>query len=217
MILSMQLNYFDQCLNNRCSEAELIELARLGDLDAFNDLALQYQDLLFRVAYRIMADEDSAQDAVQDGLISAFQHIQSFRDGSLKGWLIRIVVNKCGDQLRAARYRRAISLDAPLSASPEEDSDLYMEVKDTGMLVEDCVERYQFDRALQQCLNTLPLKSRSILILADIEELEYEEIASMLHIPMGTVKSRLARARLKLRGLLLSQDGLLPEKYRQLT
>lgn len=213
MIFSMQLTNFhpELCLN---SEDRLIDDAKAGDLDAFNCLVLKYQDLLYRVAFRIFADEDKASDAVQEAFISAFQHIHSFRDGSLKGWLIRIVVNKCGDQIRAARSRRAISLDIPISRDLEDDGDLYFEVKDPGLSVECRVENHELDHAIQTAIDTLPLKFRSIIILADIEELNYEEISSILGIPAGTVKSRLARARLMLRGILLRQSTMLPEKYR---
>lgn len=213
MILSMPLTPCHQELYIGCSENSLIEAAKAGDLEAFNSLVLKYQDLLFRIAYRIFADEENANDAVQEAFISAFQHIHSFRDGSLKGWLIRIVVNKCGDQLRSSRYRRAISLDAPISSDLEEDRDLYFEVKDPGLSVEAHVETYELDQAIQAALNALPLNFRSIIILADIEEFNYEDISNILGIPVGTVKSRLARARLTLRGLLLRQDALVPEKY----
>ena len=213
MIYTMQLTQFNSDPYCASSEGALIDAAKRGDLDAFNCIVLKYQDLLYRVAYRIFADEARAGDAVQDALISAFQHIQSFRDGSLKGWLIRIVVNKCGDHIRSARCRKAISLDAPLFSDSKNESDLYIEVKDTNLPVEARVENYELDNAIQAALNTIPLKFRAILILADIEEMNYEEIAKVLNIPVGTVKSRLARARPKLRSLLLEQQGLLPEKY----
>lgn len=213
MILSMQFTYPTRELCARDNECDLIQAARGGDLDAFNAIALKYQDLLFRVAYRIFGDEAPAQDAVQEGLISAFRHMDSFRDGSLKGWLIRIVVNKAGDQLRSARCRRAISLDAPIYNDGEDGEDHYFEVADAGVSVEDRVETYQLDEAIQACLNALPLRFRTVIILADVEEMDYEDIAKILSIPIGTVKSRLARARLKLRGLLLRQENWLREKY----
>lgn len=213
MIYTMQLTNFNSDLLCASNGSDLIESAKQGDLDAFNCIVWKYQDLLYRVAYRIFADEDRASDAVQDALISAFQHIQSFRDGSLKGWLIRIVVNKCGDHIRAARCRKAISLDAPLFNGDDSDNDLYYKVKDESLPVESRVETYELDEAIQTALQAIPLKVRAILILADIEEMNYEEIAKALNIPIGTVKSRLARARPKLRSLLLQQKGFLPEKY----
>lgn len=213
MILSMQLTHPTQELCVRDSECDWIRAARGGDLEAFNEIVLKYQDLLFRVAYRIFGDEASAQDAVQEAFIAAFRHMDTFRDGSLKGWLIRIVVNKSGDQLRSARCRRAISLDAPISSHGEDSEDLYFEVADSGISIEDHVETDQLDEVIQTCLNELPLRFRAVIILADVEQVDYEDIAKILSIPVGTVKSRLARARLKLRGLLLRREGSLPGKY----
>lgn len=213
MITSMQFTHFQNelCLND--CENEWIDAAKAGDLDAFNEIVLKYQDMLFRIAYNIFGDADEASDALQDAFISAFQHIHSFRNGSLKGWLIRIVVNKCGDQLRSARFRKNISIDTPVSGDWDNHSDPWFEVQDTSLPVESRLEAAELEQVLQSSLSELPMHSRSIVVLADIEELDYSEISRILDIPVGTVKSRLARARVKLRSSLLKNVGALPEKY----
>ena len=205
MIFSMQLDHNKTPIHIHCPEGELIEAAKEGDLEAFNAIVLKYQDLLFRVAYRILADQDAANDAVQDGLLAAFHQIQSVRGDSMKAWLIRIVVNKCKDQLRAIQRRRTYSLDRYFQEDLRNHRDPIVELPDKRPSVEQCVETGELERVIQGALDLLPVQLRAILILADIEAFSYEEISAIERIPMGTVKSRIVRARLQLRGILLRQ------------
>src|SRR5215216_427901 len=213
MTFAMQQPPFDLESCTRWKESELIEAAKAGDLEAFNRIVLMYQDLLFRIAYRIVADEDQANDAVQEAFLSAFQQIQSVCGSSMKSWLIRIAVNKCRDQLRLIYRRRAISLDRFFTPDVETSRDSVLEVPDTSPSVENCVEATELEYSIQNALSRLPVHFRSILILADIEGMSYEEISIIERIPIVTVKSRLARARLNVRGILLLQNGGLLEAY----
>lgn len=190
-------------------EQRLIAQAQRGDLHAFNQLVLAYQSTLYNVAYRILGDADAAADAVQDAFVSAYKAIARFRGGSFKAWLLRIVTNACYDQLRVKQRRPTDSLDDML-VEPEHDTTL----RDNSESPEDFVLRQELGLAIQRGLATLPPDQRITLVLSDIEGLSYDEIAEATHVSLGTVKSRLSRARSKLRDYLLHNGELLPAAYR---
>lgn len=193
-------------------EMALISQAQRGDLEAFNRLILAHQDCLFNVALRILGDEDLAADATQEAFLHAFQKLASFRSGSFRGWLIRIVTNACYDELRRQKRRPQTPLE-PLTAEGDEvESPSWMEDKKASP--EDSLEQKELEHAIEHCLQALPLPFRLIVVLADIEGLDYKEIAASLRIPLGTVKSRLARARLHLRNCLQQFQELLPSAFR---
>ncbi len=195
-------------------EALLIQEAARGDLDSFNRLVLNYQDLLFNQAYRMMGDSESAEDAVQDAFISAYQHLQYFRGGSFKAWLLRIVTNACYDDLRRRKRRPS----QPLEPLDEDDEEIESPpwLADPGESPEERLERSQLNLAIQNCLNDLPPEFRSIVILVDIQGLDYLEAARSMNKPVGTIKSRLARARLRMRDCLQGFWELLPATFRLL-
>jgi RNA polymerase sigma factor (sigma-70 family) len=181
-------------------ESLLVHSAQSGDLDAFNAIVLKYQGALYNLAVRILEQEQAASDALQEALISAFQHLQDFHGGSLKAWLMRIVVNKCYDQVRRRRSIAAISMNETLNDESENENELfYQRLQHPPASVEEQVESRQFRESIQQCLSRLPVDFRTIVMLVDVEEMSYTEVAAVLHIPIGTVKSRLARARYDLR------------------
>ncbi|MEJ5239951.1 MAG: sigma-70 family RNA polymerase sigma factor [Anaerolineales bacterium] len=193
-------------------EITLLSQAQRGDLDAFNRLVLAYQDQLFNIAFRILGDEDLAADATQEAFLHAFQKITTFRSGSLRGWLIRIVTNLCYDELRRQKRRPQTALE-PLTAEGDEvESPSWM--SDSRPSPEASLEQKELEHALEHCLQALPLPFRAIVVLADIEGLDYSEIAVALRIPLGTVKSRLARARMRLRECLQQFQELLPSIFR---
>ncbi len=190
-------------------EQRLIAQAQRGDLHAFNQLVLAYQSTLYNVAYRILGDADAAADATQDAFVSAYKAIARFRGGSFKAWLLRIVTNACYDQLRVRQRRPTDSLDDML-VEPEHDANL----RDDSESPEEFVLRQELGAAIQRGLSTLPPDQRITLVLSDIEGLSYDEIAEVTHVSLGTVKSRLSRARSKLRDYLLHNGELLPAAYR---
>lgn len=190
-------------------EQALVAAARRGDAQAFNKLILAYQSLVYNVAYRMLHDEDAAADAAQETFISAYHALASFRGGSFKAWLLRIVVNACYDQLRLAKRRPTSSLDDML-VDPDH-SDVLAEDAETP---EEYALRQDLSRAIQIGLDTLPADQRAIVVLSDVQELSYEEIAQATGISLGTVKSRLSRGRARLRDYLRHQRELLPRCYR---
>lgn len=190
-------------------EASLIAAARQGRVDAFNDLVLAYQHQVYNLAYRILGDPASAADATQEAFISAYHHITGFRGGSFKSYLLRIVSNVCYDELRRRQRRPATSLE---DWDVEEEANPTLVNGSEGP--EEHAERREVARVIQACIETLPADQRITLVLSDVEGLSYEEIAETTGVALGTVKSRLARARGKLRDCLRAHGELLPAEYR---
>lgn len=194
------------------NEQALITDAQNGSLDAFNTLVLHYQDGVFNTALRILGDDDQAADATQDAFISAFKSISSFRGGSFKAWLMRTVTNVCYDELRRRKRRPTTPLEPDTGDGEEMDSPRWL--ADPGMTPDQEAEADEVEHAIQHCLDNLPLEFKMVVVMADIQGMDYIEVAASVHVPLGTVKSRLARARLRLRECLQGFSELLPASYR---
>ena len=193
-------------------DTALIQSAQHGDLNAFNALVLTHQDMLFNTALRILGDSESAADATQEAFLSAFKGINSYRGGSFKAWLLRTVTNACYDELRRRKRRPTTSLEPETADGDEMDSPRWL--ADPTLSPEQKMEAGELEHAIQHCLNALPADFRSVVVLADIEGLDYSEVASATRVPLGTIKSRLARARLRLRECLQDFWELLPAAFR---
>jgi RNA polymerase sigma-70 factor (ECF subfamily) len=193
-------------------EIALIQAAKAGDIDSFNRLVLAYQDMVYSHAYRMIGEQDSADDATQNTFISAYNHLKSFRGGSFKAWLLRIVTNACYDELRRRKRRPTVPLE-PLDDSGEEvESASWME--DPADPPETRVERKELQKAIQHCLDNLPVDFRLAVVMVDVQGMDYTEAADTMGKPIGTIKSRLARARLRLRDCLNTFAELLPSGFR---
>ncbi len=193
------------------AEQQLIRNAAAGDLEAFNQLVRAYQNLAYSVAFRTLQDDEAADDAVQESLIKAFRSLGTFQGGSFKSWIIRIVVNTCYDQLRSRRRRRIDSLD-----DFTEDGDFAPQLEDPAERPDTFVQRMELGSLIEQGIQGLPPDQRLALTLCDVHGYAYEEISEMTGMPMGTVKSRINRARVKLRDFLLQYPELLPSAFRPL-
>ena len=191
------------------NESQTIQAAQKGDLAAFNRLVMAYQGLAYNVAYRLMGNADAAADAAQEAFIKAFKSLERYRGGSFKSWLLRIVSNTCYDHLRYNKRRPSQSLE-----DDDFDSDYAPHLIDHAERPEDGLLRQELGDMLQQAIVQLPPDQRLVLILSDVEGFSYQEIAQTTELALGTVKSRLNRARRKLRDVLLKQE-LLPQQYRQ--
>ncbi len=194
------------------NEPALIQDAQSGDLDAFNTLVLHYQDMVFNVALRILGDDELAADAAQEAFISAFRSINSFRGGSFKAWLMRTVTNACYDELRRQKRRPTTPLEPDTNDGEEMDSPRWL--ADPNMSPEQEAEADELEHAIQHCLGNLPTDFRVVVVMADIQGLDYSEVAAVVRVPLGTIKSRLARARLRLRECLQGFEELLPASFR---
>ena len=193
-------------------ESILIEKAVDGDLDAFNQLVLTYQELAYNVAYRIMADEATAADATQDAVISMYRKLDSYRGGSFKAWFLRIVTNACYDELRKQKRRPTVSLEPETDESEPIESPEWIADKSLGL--EETIMNAQLEKAIQDCLNKLNQKHRVVMVMVDVSGEDYETVAEVIQSPVGTVKSRLSRARLKMQECLKLTGELLPDQFR---
>lgn len=199
------------------NEIDFISKAQQGDVHSFNSLVLHYQDMAFSVAYRIMQEQHSASDATQDAFISAFQKLHQFNGQNFKAWLMRIVTNTCYDELRRRKRRPTSSLDGlveeagdSLPFSSEDDMHLMASIEGP----ESVVQRTELQSAVEECIRGLNETYRLIVVLADVEDYSYEEVSQLADISLGTVKSRLSRARARLRDCLRQKEELLPGQYR---
>lgn len=175
-------------------EAGLLARCLRGDLDAFDELVRAQQSRVYNIALRLLGDPEAAQDCAQDTFVRAFNSIKSFRgESALSTWLYRIVTNICLDELR--RRKPAESL------SPDDDDELdpMERLADTRPNPEQSLLRAERRRAVRRAIRGLPEHHRVVLVLYDLQGCSYEEIAETLRLSLGTVKSRLNRARLALK------------------
>lgn len=181
-------------------EDALIHSAMQGDLEAFNRLVLAYQDRIYNQAYRLLGDPLAADDAVQEAFISAFQALPGFRGGSFRGWLSRIVTNECLDELRRRKSHPRTSFALYDVWGEEIESPPWC--ADPGETPEECLLRHELTELLEARLERLSPEQRITIVLVDVLRMNYAEAAEAMRCPLGTVKSRLARARSQMRCFL---------------
>jgi RNA polymerase sigma-70 factor (ECF subfamily) len=179
----------------------LLERAREGDLDAFNDLVVVYQDLLFALVVRMVPDRDQASDCVQEAFFSAYRNMSSFRGGIVRSWLSRIAINAAMDTQRLRKRR-------PVDPYPELEDDSWQPPADASADPVTTALETERHRALNRALAEVTDDQRAAIVLYDIEGYDYAEIAQMTGVSLGTVKSRIHRGRIALRGLLADQMEL---------
>ena len=175
-------------------EAALVRRALERDLDAFNELVDIHQRSVFNLCLRMLGNSTAAEDAAQDAFLSAFRGLHTFRGSTFRPWLMRIAANACTDELRRRGRRPAISLDAPLAGTDE-----HIDVPDPVAGPETLTLRSEQAAVVQQALLKIPADQRLAVVMCDIQGYAYEEIATAMDCSVGTVKSRIARGREKLR------------------
>lgn len=201
-------------------ETALVREAQRGGqigLDAFNTLVMAHQSQVYNVAYRILGDEAAAADATQEAFISAFKSLPYFRGGSFKSFLLRTVTNACYDALRYAKRRPTTSLDEATGPVGDDPDSLSMaeRLPANEENPADTIERFDLREHIARAALQLPIDQRIVFVLSDVQGLSYDEIVDVTKASLGTVKSRLSRARAKLRDMLLAQPELLPEELRR--
>jgi RNA polymerase sigma-70 factor (ECF subfamily) len=179
-------------------DAPLCDLHQVG----FTDVVLIHQTLIYNICFRILKNRQAADDATQETFISAWQHLDAWK-GPARPWLVRIAVNKSYDELRRNARRKLCSLDTGPAGTP-------VDVVDNRPGPEHVVMDRSLWDSIEIALDQLPADQRIVVILSDVEGLEYREIASATRVSLGTVKSRLSRARSNLRRMLL---GVPPRAY----
>jgi RNA polymerase sigma-70 factor (ECF subfamily) len=183
-----------------------------GDLDSFNQIVIEFQNLVYNQAYRILGEPGTAEDAAQEAFISAYKKLHTYRGGSFKSWLLRIVSNACYDEFRRRKRQPVSPLFPDNKQGDEVDSASWLE--DPGEKPEDSLLRNELSEAIQHCLDRLEIEFRTIVILVDLQGMDYASAAEVIDRPLGTVKSRLARARRNLQDCLQGFRELLPVEFR---
>ncbi len=194
------------------NEITLIEEAKQGSLDAFNSLVQVYQTKVFNLAYRILGDESAAEDIAQITFLIAFQKLSSYRGGSFIAWILRIATNQCYDKIRTIKRHPTTPLETQNDDEEIVESSLWM--KDPSPGPEESFDLAELENAIQHCINALPVEYRAVTILVDVQGMDYDTAADITKTPLGTIKSRLARARLRLRKCLMRVWELLPTSIR---
>lgn len=188
----------------------IVQAARQGEEWAFNALIEQYRTAAERLAQQILRTEEAAADAVQEALIKAYRAMPRFQDGNFRSWLLRIVTNTCYDYLRRQKRRLAVSLD---EAAEWAQGDAQNSMISEALNPETVALQHESLRLLLKAIDELPAWHRSVVLLIDVHGYDYSEAAQMLNLPLGTVKSRLSRARAALRDTLVASGVVaLPEK-----
>ena len=188
----------------------LIRNAQAGDTEAFNALVLAHQDQVYSLALRFMGQRASAEDATQEAFFRAYRAIRTFRGDRFRAWLLSIVANTCRDELRRQRRRPALSLDMPRG-----DDAPSLDPADPGLTPEDGAMNSELRAALERALLQIPEDWRLVVVLSDVHGLSYHEVAQVAGLPVGTVKSRLSRARGRLRDILMATGELVPPSGRR--
>lgn len=191
-------------------EAALVQSAQRGNLDAFNALILHYQTQVYNLAWHLLHDGAAADDATQEAFISAYKALGKFRGGSFRAWLLRIVANACYDEMRRHKRRPTVSWED----FGDMDEEANPHLVDGGALPEQTIQQQELHAFLDRTLAKLPEEQRMAIVLVDRMGFAYQEVADTLNIRLGTVKSRLARARAQMQQLLQEEGELLPRRYR---
>ena len=185
-------------------EKKIIEQVLAGDNNAFGVLVETYQDRVYNLALRMCGNADDAFDLSQEAFVRAWRGLAGFQqEAAFSTWLFRLTANVCLDWLRAKKRRPTVSL----TTADDDGEEVQMELADPGKSPEEILEAAEDRAALAKAMNELPVEYRQILTMRAINDMSYTEIAETLQIREGTVKSRLSRARLALRNILVKNGN----------
>ncbi|MFA5341144.1 MAG: sigma-70 family RNA polymerase sigma factor [Clostridia bacterium] len=190
------------------SDVQLINMSINGDTDAFGILIERYQNKAYAISIKIVQNHDDALDCVQDSFIKAFKSLDQFNfQSSFNTWLYRIVTNTSLDLLRKnKKYQSNIPIEKPIT---DDNDDYFIQIEDEKANIEDIVHSNETVKAVRRAINELSEDFRKVIILFEIEQLSLAEVSQILKIPVGTVKSRLFRARDKLASILKDKGTFL--------
>lgn len=193
-------------------ERILLERAKSGDIIAFEELIGSYQKRVFNLALRIIGNYDDAADLAQEAFVRIYKAISSFKEqSSFSTWVYRITTNVCLDEIRKRKNRKVVYIDEDIQT---DDGEMKRQVISSDPGPDEAAERSEIRRIVNDAINRLPEEQRVVITLRDLQGMSYEEIARILELPAGTVKSRINRARLALKNMLSSENmELLFEGY----
>jgi len=181
-------------------DAALVRAIQAGDMAAFDQMVVKHKDKLFNMVYWFLGDYQEANDCSQEIFIKVFKSIKKFRsESSFSTWLYRIAINTCKNRLKSSAYRwkkKTVPLENPESS---EDGNLSYKIQNNSPSPANELEKKERLMMIQKAINALPQEQNRVIVLRDIQGLSYQEISDITGLNLGTVKSRLARARLALR------------------
>ena len=192
--------------NNSNDDRDLVGRARRGDREAFTQLIVQYQVPLYNMALRMVGRPDDAADIAQEAFLRAWEKIRTLREAPFKSWLFQIAANLCYDHFRRGRR---------YGVMPEDDQTSTSNVVGLGVATPDPQERAEANertRLVRDCIQALDHDMRIAIVLRDVNGMAYEEIAAVLRVPLGTVKSRIARARAQVQERLQQHPDFFPTR-----
>ncbi len=189
--------------NTDTADRHLIRKFKSNDIRAFDELIMKYQDMIFNLCFRLIGDYDEASDCAQETFVKTYKNIDKYEfRSSFSTWLYRIAVNTCKNYLASRTFRikkNSLRLDNPYSP---ENSIYTTEIRDRAFNPVKLLEKKEKSEAIQKAIDTLPPKQKLLIVLRDIEGKSYNEIVEITDIKLGTVKSKLTRARQHLRSIL---------------
>ena len=186
-------------------EELLLEKARQGDQEAFGELVRLYEKKVYALTLRMCKNPDDAAEAAQEAFLAAWQGLKFFRgEASFSTWLYRLASNACVDLLRKEQRHRAVS------GPSLNDEDTYMDIADDAATPQELAERSELREQIEEGLQSLSPEHREVLLLRELHQLSYDEIAQTLDLDTGTVKSRISRGRKALRNFLLQSGNFSP-------
>ncbi len=198
-------------MNINQDEKELLEKSKNGDIEAFEKLIERYQKKVFNMAFRIIGNHDDASELAQEVFIRIFKSIKTFKEeSSFSTWVYRITTNICLDELRKRKNRKIVYLDDDIKS---EDGEMKRQLEDTRPTPEAAAEKNEVKRVVESAIQALSDEHRTVIVMRDLQGFSYEEIASIIKCPEGTVKSRINRARQALRDILKNKRELFKDTY----
>jgi len=193
------------------NERLLLKRAKKGDVDAFEQLIEKYQKKVYNIALKMLGNKEDAYDMSQEVFIRVYRSIDKFKEqASLSTWIYKITTNACLDEIRRRKNRFTVSIDDDMELN---DSKVKRQIEYDGPSPEIIVEENELREIINKSIQQLPEQYRVVTILRDIQGFSYEEIANILDVPQGTVKSRINRARAMLRDILYEKKELLNKNY----
>jgi RNA polymerase sigma-70 factor (ECF subfamily) len=193
----------------REEEIRIVRKVLAGDVNAFEQLVIENQKSVYNLALKIMKNESDALDVSQDVFLKAYTNLENFRgDSRFSVWLYRLAYNACIDASRKSKAGMNVSL----TVQDEDSESAELDLADTKPLPEEETERRETQREVQAAIQELPEEQRRIIVMREFSDMAYEDIASALGISVGTVKSRLSRARKNLAKILIQNGTISPPK-----
>jgi RNA polymerase sigma-70 factor (ECF subfamily) len=189
--------------DNSENDYDIVCAFKNGSHSAFEKIVLKYQDRVYNLCYRFLGDKQEAEDAAQEIFIKVYRALKGFKlESSFYTWLYRIVINTCKNRVKSLEYRRSKSSVSIDNDQEKKDNGSISVITDKNDLPDTNLEHKEKIKRIQEAINSLPPDQKTMVILRDIEGLSYDEIANITNTRLGTVKSKLSRARTGLRNKL---------------